>query len=244
MGSFPEERASSAGARRPRRNTRRRAAAGSAPGRATEGFSPVRPQVFPEIQLRPRQPEGRTRGPLQTQAGKADAHVAPNGNGQIAGPQQLLQIVEAAAVRAVLPKTVAQSQTLVQAELRRGKTDEQPAHKMPALGLGGGVEGVVQALPIAGAEASLPGRVHIHVGEVSSDGGGLSGCGRQRAGRQAPPHGPPPVGVAGQGAHRRRAGRVTALQQALPHRKGGVRIRPHGGKGAASGTTKGFQHAA
>ena len=101
--------------------------------------------------------------------------------------------MKARAVPAFTAKAVPQGNALGQTELGRGKADEKPAHKVPGglgmfpglplflrLHFGGGVQRIVQALPVAGTVAAIFRSLHVHIGKVGGDGGSLPLGWRQR----------------------------------------------------------------
>ena len=181
---------------------------------APEGLGPVIGHVGPEVQAGALEAAEPAHGGLQAAAGPGQAQIALPGGPQVGGREEFLQIVEAHAVLMRGTKAVPHPDAAGQVHLGRRKADEQPAHGRPGRRR---AQGVVQALPVTGAEAARRSGLHIHIGKVGDD--GARGHMRGRQGGQGPAPGPegqahpePPVDIAPGRAQQGGTGLVEAAQ--------------------------------
>ena len=190
---------------------------------APEGFAPVGRKVRPEIDVRTGKTECGAHGWLKFSAAKTQAQIPPQARPEVAVTQKFLKVVKAGPVLALGAEPVTQGRALREAELRRGKTDEKPAHPGRAFLSGIVMQHVVQLFPVAGAKAPLTGGLHVHIGKVGGNGGRLHrpfrplhrGEGLARVCRCGQPaaHGPQPVPIPGQSAQGRGRGIVQTPQK-------------------------------
>ena len=183
---------------------------------APEGLGPVLGHIGPKVQAGALETAELAHGGLQTAAGPGQTQIALPGGPQVGGREEFLQIVEAHAVLPCGPQTVPHPDAAGQIHLRRREADEQPAHGRPGRRR---AQGVVQALPVTGAEAARCRGFHVHIGEIGGD--GARGHMRGRQGGQGPAPGPegqahpePPVEEAPGRAQQGGASLIDAAQPA------------------------------
>ncbi len=206
---------------------------------AARGFRPVAGHVRPEIHARAGQ--AALPGHVAGQARGADGHAAVVRDLADDGRkgQEFLDEVEGDAVLLAGAECVAQADGVGQRIVGRGLEDEQPGHPVHAALLR--VQRVVQAFPVARAQAALCGGLHVDVGEIGGDGGGARVRGQGglarglgRGGQQAL-FAQQPRAQAGHGLHRRGQAVVQRGQALLGREGSGV----GGGCGARSGSHSG-----
>lgn len=184
---------------------------------ASGGIGPVVFQDGPEIHLGTGEteqfPDLRFHGP----AGEQELAEPDKALGNVAVGEELFEEVERGAVPSVGAEAVAQLDRVGEGALWGWEIEEDPVH---AVGLAvGGLEGVMELFPVAGAEPSVLGGGHVDVGEVGHDARGLhafgqGGPGKRRA-RQAAAHDPQPRREAYQRLYRGGQAVVTGFEPGL-----------------------------
>ena len=184
---------------------------------ASGGIAPVVFQDGPEIHLGTGEteqfPDLRFHGP----AGEQELAEPDKALGDVAVGEELFEEVERGAVLPVGAEAVAQLDRVGEGALWGREIEEDPVH---AVGLAvGGLEGVMELFPVAGAEPPVFGGGHVDVGEIGHDARGLhafgqGGPGKRRA-RQAAAHDPQPRREAHQRLHRGGQAVVTGFELGL-----------------------------